>query len=289
MTKPLPKKLRSKWNTLITTEGKYLGLTNCRPFLENKTVNDFFYEGLFNNRPCIVKCSSKAPDSIKNEYELSLRIFKHSPSLTPEPLAYWISDNNRAAFIVTAKIAGHSLTELIAKGLSHDDANRFADDILALSIALEKANVVHRDLFTDNLLLDTDGHLKAIDFQFAIDRTNYKECTWMRKNWKYRYVVFGVNHELGFGTWSDAAAMISIIEKMPQTSKTQAAIKKLRENFANSLFISPPSIMTKIKLRFYAFSLYLQKFLYCENTAKYTRLEARLNRISCALNLKTSK
>lgn len=279
MSEPLPGKLRAKWDSLIATEGKRLGLTDCRPFLENKIVNDIFYEGMFNGRPCIVKCSSKAPDSIKNEYDLSLRIFRHSPSVTPEPLAYWMSDDNRAAFVVTAKIMGYSLTELIAKGLSPNDIDRVADDILTLLRALENTNVVHRDLFTDNLFLDSDGHLKAIDFQFAIDRTNYRECEWMQKNRKYQYVVFGVNHDLGLGVWNDAAALLRITEKLPQSPKTKEVMEKLRKSFTNGLFRAPPDVMTKIKLWFYALSLVMQKFLHRKDAAKCARLETRLNRM----------
>lgn len=279
MSEPLPGKLRAKWDSLIATEGKRLGLTDCRPFLENKMVNDIFYEGMFNGRPCIVKCSSKAPDSIKNEYDLSLRIFRHSPSVTPAPLAYWMSDDNRAAFVVTAKIMGYSLTELIAKGLSPNDVDRVADDILTLLRALENTNVVHRDLFTDNLFLDSDGHLKAIDFQFAIDRTNYRECEWMQKNRKYQYVVFGVNHDLGFGVWNDAAALLRITEKLPQSPKTKEVMEKLRKSFTNGLFRAPPDVMTKIKLWFYALSLVMQKFLHRKDAAKCARLETRLNRM----------
>lgn len=279
MSKPLPGKLRAKWDSLIATEGKRLGLTDCRPFLENKMVNDIFYEGRFNGRLCIVKCSSKAPDSIKNEYDLSLRIFRHSPSVTPEPLAYWMSDDNRAAFVVTAKIMGYSLTELIAKGLSPNDVDRVADDILTLLRALENTNVVHRDLFTDNLFLDSDGHLKAIDFQFAIDRTNYRECEWMQKNRKYQYVVFGVSHDLGLGVWNDAAALLRITEKLPQSPKTKEVMEKLRKSFTNGLFRAPPDVMTKIKLWFYALSLVMQKFLHRKDAAKCARLETRLNRM----------
>lgn len=289
MSKPLPAKVRAKWDTLIATEGRRLGLTDCRPFLENKTVNDIFYEGMFNGCPCIVKCSSKAPDSIKNEYDLSMRIFRHSPSVTPEPLAYWMSGDNRAAFVVTAKIMGYSLTELIAKGLSPNDVDRVADDILTLLRALENTNIVHRDLFTDNFLLDSDGHLKAIDFQFAIDRTNYRECEWMQKNRKYQYVVFGVNHDLGLGVWNDAAALLRITEKLPQSPKTKEVMEKLRKSFTNGLFRAPPDVMTKIKLWFYALSLVMQKFLRRKDAAKCARLEMRLNRIRCVPNLESVK
>ena len=55
----LPRRLRAKWDELIATEGAAMGLSECRVFLENKLVNDIFYEGLFKGRPCVVKCSSR--------------------------------------------------------------------------------------------------------------------------------------------------------------------------------------------------------------------------------------
>ena len=56
MKRKLNERRRRRWDALIETEGKALGLDCCRPFLEKKLVNDIFYEGLFHGRPCIVKC-----------------------------------------------------------------------------------------------------------------------------------------------------------------------------------------------------------------------------------------
>ena len=59
MNKGLPKSLRARWDDLIATEGRALGLDGCRPFIENKLVNDIFYDGTFKGLPCVVKCSLK--------------------------------------------------------------------------------------------------------------------------------------------------------------------------------------------------------------------------------------
>ena len=279
MSKPLLGKLRAKWDALIATEGKRLGLSDCHPFLENKMVNDIFYEGRFNGRPCIVKCSSKAPDSIENEYSLARRVFDCAPATTPEPLAYWRSEDGCMAFIVTARIDGQSLTERLTQSISAREAEAFAGDILVLAAALKNANVVHRDLFADNLLLDTDGHLRVIDFQFAIDRTDYRECDWMRKNWKYRYVIFGVNHDLGLGVWNDMAALVRVLSALPQTDTVRAAIVTLKSQVDESSFKSIPSSCVRIKLWLYSLSLFLQLFLHSRKAAKVARVRLRLHRI----------
>ena len=88
MKKRLDSRTRRKWDALIEAEGKAVGLTDCRPFLERKLVNDIFYEGLCKGRPCIVKCSSRAPESIVNEYELAKRLYETDPVHFPAVFAY---------------------------------------------------------------------------------------------------------------------------------------------------------------------------------------------------------
>ena len=68
---PLSWRKRAAWDALVREEGAKMGLSDCRAFLENKLVNDIFYEGVFKGRPCVVKCSSRAPESIENEYKLA--------------------------------------------------------------------------------------------------------------------------------------------------------------------------------------------------------------------------
>ena len=275
----LSPKLRARWDALIGSEGKCAGLTRCRPFLENKTANDIFYEGTFKGRPCIVKCSSKSPDSIANEYKISRRMFAAGPECVAEPLSCVISETGDMAFAVFAKIAGPSLTELLENGISKDESDRFALDLLSLSEALDKTGTVHRDLFPDNLLLDSDGHLKAIDFQFAIDRNDYCESAWMRRNWKYRYVVFGVNHDLGAGRWNDAAALERIAAMLPETENTDDIRAVLRRKSAVAGFSAPPAPFDRLRLELYALSLKIQILARSGGTEKAARLRHRLRRI----------
>ena len=101
MAKSLKKRLRDKWNALIETEGTALGLSDCHIFLENKLVNDIFYEGLFKGKPCLVKCSSRAPASIVNEYELGSRLHAADPLHFPEVFA---CHPGPFAFVVREKV-----------------------------------------------------------------------------------------------------------------------------------------------------------------------------------------
>ena len=248
--------------------------------LENKYINDVFFEGRYKGRDVIVKCSSKCAWSIGNEFRLASRLRDVAPSVVPEPLAAWASDDGRRAFVVTEKVPGPSLTELLARGVTDAQADAFAADIRALAEALKETGVLHRDLFPDNLLLGADGHLKAIDWQLAIDRNDYREDPWVVRNWKFRYVVFGVNRELGLGVWNDFHALGKILAQLPQTSAVRAATDWLSAEERAMAFAAPPDAVTRLKLRLYALSLRIQMALRGRRHRKYAQLDRRYRTIT---------
>ncbi len=259
------------------------GLTDCRVFLENKYINDVFYEGTFHGRPCIVKCSAKCPWSIGNEFALATRLFAVAPAVVEEVLAHGDdfgagpegAPAPRRAYVVTARVKGPSLAQLLARGLSPDEADAFARDIQTLAHALRETGILHRDLFAENLLMDADGHLKAIDWQLAIDRTRPVEDPWVRRHWKFRYVVFGVNRELGLGVWNDFHALGKILAQFPQTDLVKAVAQELAAGARAMTYAAPPGALDRFRLWCYGCSLRLQMILRGKKHRKYEQLERR--------------
>ena len=269
----------AEWRGIVDGPGADLGLADCRVLLENKYINDVFFEGCFKGRDAIVKCSSTCAWSIGNEFRLASRLHAAAPSVVAEPLAVWTSDDGLQAFVVTEKVSGPSLTELLARGVTDAQADGFAADILVLAESLKATGILHRDLFSDNLLLGADGHLKAIDWQLAIDRNDYREDPWVLRHWKFRYVVFGVNRELGLGVWNDFHALGKILAQLPQTEAVRAASARLVAEGPEMVFAAPPDAMTRLKLRLYAVSLRLQMALRGRKHRKYAQLERRYRTI----------
>ena len=267
------------WRQIVDDAGAELGLADCRVLLENKYINDVFFEGRFKGRDAVVKCSSTCAWSIGNEFRLASRLHAVAPSVVAEPLAAWTSDDGQWAFVVTEKVSGPSLTELLARGVTDAQADGFAADIGRLADALKETGVVHRDLFADNLLLGADGHLKAIDWQLAIDRNDYREDPWVVRHWKFRYVVFGVNRELGLGVWNDFHALGKILAQLPQTAAVRAVAARLSAEGRTMAFAAPPDAMTRLKLRLYAVSLRLQMALRGRRHRKYAQLDRRYRTI----------
>ena len=267
------------WRQIVDDTGAELGLADCRVLLENKYINDVFFKGKFKGRDAVVKCSSTCAWSIGNEFRLASRLHAVAPSVVAEPLAAWTSDDGRRAFVVTEKVSGPSLTELLARGVTDGQADGFAADIDRLADALKETGSVHRDLFADNLLLGADGHLKAIDWQLAIDRNDYREDPWVARHWKFRYVVFGVNRELGLGVWDDFHALGKILAQLPQTAAVRAVAARLSAEGRTMAFAAPPDAMTRLKLRLYAVSLRLQRALRGRRHRKYAQLDRRYRTI----------
>ena len=260
--KSLPYKLRKKWDEIISTEGVALGLSGCRSFLENKLVNDIFYEGMFNGRPCIVKCSSKAPDSIANEYEMLKRVHAETPEVFPEPFVLWTSPDGRMAFTAMEKIGG---------GEPVDPAS----DILLIAEALRNTGVVHRDISVCNLLCGADGHLKLLDFQFAIDRTNYHESAFMRRNPKYLYVHFGNCESLGLGRWNDVLGL-GLAECLKYFAPGDiAAREKLLQMVDEMTFAAPVGRCAKFRIGLYYLSLRIQSLFSHKSSLKWRLYKVR--------------
>ena len=254
-------------------------IQGARVFLENKYINDAFLEGTFQGVPCVVKKTSKAVWSIGNEYRLAGRLYAAAPAVVPCPLAWWYDCDAHAAAVATAKVAGPSLTELLARGVTDAQADGFAADIRTLAEALKREGVLHRDLFSDNLLLDADGHLKAIDWQLAIDRKRYHEDPWVVRHWKFHYVVFGVNRELGMGVWNDFHALGKVLALLPQTAAVKDVAAWLAAEEPEMTFAAPPDRWTRVRLWLYSISLRLQMVLNRGRPEKYARLERRLRTI----------
>ena len=245
------------WRLVVDGAGADMGLADCRVILENKYINDVFFEGKFKGRDAIVKCSSTCAWSLGNEFRLASRLHAVAPSVVAEPLAAWTSDDGHRAFVVTEKVSGPSLTELLTRGVTDAQADDFAADILQMAEALKETGILHRDIYTDNFLLGADGHLKMIDFQMAIDRNDYHEDPWVAAHPKFLYVVFGVNHNTPCGCWDDRAALDAVLALLPATDAVARARRTLAA-MPDIAFTTRPTLWARLTLGLYAVSLMIQ-------------------------------
>lgn len=255
----LPRRLRAKWDELIATEGAAMGLSECRVFLENKLVNDIFYVGLHNGRPCMVKCSSRAPESIVNEYEIGRRLHAVAPAHFP---AVYACRPGRFAFVVTERI-GESIS------LADRPCDGYADEIAAILDALYAANVVYRDVLPSNFLISPDGHLKLIDFQFAVDMSSGRVDPWLMKHPTYHFAVFAAGISDGGAWWDDAAFACTVFP---------SARPVLRSRIGRLRFEMRFSFPVRMLLAFHVCKMRVQRMFCGRKSRKYRTLTRRLER-----------
>ncbi len=283
---PLPWRERAAWDECIAKAGGEIGLSACRAFLENKPVNDIFYEGLYKGRPCIVKCSSKAPGSILNEYELSRRMHDADPLTCAEPFAYWMSPDGRMAFVVTERLPGPSLTELRKGDASvvAEKADGVVADFVRIANALDKTRVVHRDMgTTDNYLMGADGHFRLIDFQFAVDRDKGCQDAWLRRHPGYHFVVFSGEMDSAGCTWNDIKYLVFHIKAdLPSSSFAESSVGVLNRFAQESGFRHEFTWCERLCLFIRRWSLRLQLLFRPGNGPKASSIRYRLSRLDNA-------
>lgn len=225
---PLAWRERAAWDRCIAEEGAKIGLSDCHAFLENKLVNDIFYEGLFNGKPCIVKCSSRAPESILNEYEMSRRLAAVDPGVCATALAKWMSPDGRRAFVVSERLPGPSLTELRERGATSEEAIGAIGDMIRITKALLESGIVWRDIISDNLMLDGEGHYRLIDAQFAVDRNDFHEDPFLAVRWTYRNTIFAQHPMMAGRGWNDAAMMLFYVWKLSESPRVVKLCDELK-------------------------------------------------------------
>lgn len=225
--KGLPSRLRRKWDNLIATEGAKMGLSDCVPFLENKLLNDIFYRGTFNGKPCVVKCSSRSPDSIRNERDMLLRLHGVDLLAAVEPLGYWCSSDRHFAFIITEELPGPELSTVLKSDLTDEDRKRIANNLLKIVDALVSAGIVWRDFIPGNLLRDLSGHYRLIDAQLAVNREAPKECKFMQTNREYRLLLFAYNEALHGKGWCDAEFIRLILQRINKNNLLEDEMRRL--------------------------------------------------------------
>ena len=245
MKKRLDSRMRRKWDALIEAEGKAVGLTDCRPFLERKLVNDIFYEGLCKGCPCIVKCSSRAPESIVNEYTLAKRLYETDPVHFP---AAYACHPGPWAFVATEKIAG---------------------GVLAILDSLYRANVIHRDILPSNFLIAPNGHLKLIDFQFAVDMNNPRIDPWLKRHPTYHFAVFAAVLMRDHAWWDDAGFAGMLLPSMWR--RVQSRMGRLR-------FEVPLSSSDRFRLGLFSLGLRIQRVFCSKGSSRRQAIDRRLER-----------
>lgn len=292
--KGLSPRLRREWDRLIATKGAELGLTDCRAFLEHKVASDIFYKARYRGRPCIVKCSSRAPYSIRNEYEMLRRMFSCDSAVCAEPLALWCSPDGKKAFVVIEFLPGPTLTEIcLIPHLAERYAAVAAGDFERMAKVLQRTGIVHGDMWTaDNYLMGNDGHLRLTDFQFAVDSSVGCRDPWLISHPKYRFAVLSCRLDADCANWNDVEALCHYLRRLQPTTDTEnPSLQRLEAVARLANYRISLSWHHKWLLRAYAVSLLVQSFVarHYAVHSKVNALNRRYGRLQSLLSSNAQK
>lgn len=115
-----------------------------------------------------------------NEYRMGKILYDMDNVHFIRPM-YW-RDCADGHFVAYKWTDGDNLYDLLnSNKLSAKEKKVCIEDIYAIFKCLDKSHVVHRDITLNNLIW-TNGHLKLIDFQLAVDSSKYKELEFLLRN-----------------------------------------------------------------------------------------------------------
>lgn len=126
-----------------------------------------FYEAVVGGKRCLLKMAryagTQAKILLQREYDISCRL-QHPFVLSPLRFI----DTHRGPAIVMEYIDGCTLTEFLNKKPSYSVRKRLLNEIFEAVEYLHMKGILHNDLKTDNILVDSvGGHIKIIDFGLA--------------------------------------------------------------------------------------------------------------------------
>ena len=167
----------------------------------------------------------------KNERDILIKL--KSPFVTNIRAAF---QDEGHLYLVLEYASGKDLFTLLGNQTNHAldlDSARFymAELVLALE-ALHKQNIVHRDLKLENILIDSEGHIKLTDFGMSKllgDKGKAKTfCGTL--NYMAPEIIFQEKYDKAVDWWSFGCVMFGILEGYFPFDIRKENIKKIREN-----------------------------------------------------------
>lgn len=188
---------------------KNVAFSELKPILENNySLSNFYYfKGKYEGREVFIKYGGIG-ETCLNEYERTRKVFDLYPQHFVEPIA--IEQNDRDYYIISEWVDSVSIEDYL-KNATQQQISDIKQQLIEIYNALLKADVMHRDIRPDNLLV-TGNTLKLIDFQYALDRTNPKELSCVLNETKVAIRLGNRKFRYKGYAWRDSSSILKIMK-----------------------------------------------------------------------------
>lgn len=202
---------------------------------------EFFFIANKDDKKIFIKCGN-GDTYAKKEYEVCRVLYAQNQKYFPQTYMYRNLEDNKM-FVAMDYIEGCTLKDIDYSKLSNEMLNNIFDSLYNIGQILFKNKFIHRDFHYENLIVESDGNVKLIDFQhllgnhFGEDELNIKNPKRLR----------GTNKRLRPApyVWDDMYSISKIMQKFPKDkienydekfSDIQSKVGKQRYYFLDKKF-----------------------------------------------------
>ncbi len=190
-------------------------LVNNPEIKDLKSVNEnyvslssfYYFRASYSGTDAFIKYGGIG-ESCKNEFIRTEQAYKISPEHFVRPIDY--REGEFGNFCIYEWIDSVPIEEY----LSHADSKKKENvkrQMIEIYNALQKANVMHRDIRPGNIIVEGDV-LKLIDFQYAIDLNNPQELECVKKDVNVAIRLGNKDFKYKPYAWKDSASIINCLK-----------------------------------------------------------------------------
>jgi len=205
------------------------------------TLPKFAFTGTLDGELRRVEYSPRKSDTFDTQFRSMQAFYLACPEHALRPVTWRMAPSG--AYLVSELADGETLADLMSRegGVVGKTADAVARAFVEISDGLRKADVVHRDVRPENVLVTRDGRIVLTGFDMAILRKGYKkEKKFVRKHFRAMMEGLGEDYVFEPGKWEDVKSLLKILEKLPKSDDVDKAKGKLTSAKSRPLKVRAP-------------------------------------------------
>lgn len=173
---------------------------------------EFFFIANKDGKKAFIKCG-KGDFYAKKEYEIYKILHAIEPKHFPEAIMFELLEDNKM-FLAMDYIDGITLNKINFKEVQDEYLNKAFESLYNIGQTLYEKKYIHRDFHCENLIVESDGNIKCIDFQHLLGE-GFPESDENIKNPKN---LRGTNKKLRPApyVWDDMFSIWKIMQRFPK-------------------------------------------------------------------------